>query len=242
MSLANLLHHRRAVRYYDPDKPLDDEKVRQCLQLATLAPSSSNMQLYEFYHVTDKQILNQLAHACLDQRAATTAQQLVVFVTRQDLYRQRAQANIIFEEDNIKRNSPPEKHAKRIKDKNTYYGKLMPFIYARCFGLLGLLRKIMMFVVHLFRPITVNVSETDMRIVTHKSCALAAQTFMLAMAEIGYDTCPMEGLDTLRVKKILNLPYGAEINMIIACGIRKSGRGIWGERFRLPFEEVYRKI
>lgn len=118
----------------------------------------------------------------------------------------------------------------------------MPFIYSRSFGLLGLLRKIMMFIVHLFRPITVNVSETDMRIVTHKSCALAAQTFMLAMAENGYDTCPMEGLDALRVKKILNLPYGAEINMIIACGIRKTGRGLWGERFRLPFEEVYRKI
>lgn len=201
MSLADLLHHRRSVRYYDPDKRLNEEKVRHCLQLATLAPSSSNMQLYEFYHVTDKQILSQLTHACLDQQAAATAQQMIVFVTRQDLYRQRAQANIAFEEGNIKRNSPPEKHDKRIKDKNLYYGKLMPFIYARCFGLLGILRKIIMLATHLFRPITVDVSEADMRIVTHKSCALAAQTFMLAMAENGYDTCPMEGLDSLRVKK-----------------------------------------
>ena len=44
------------------------------------------------------------------------------------------------------------------------------------------------------------------------------------------------------VKRILKLPRGAEINMIVVCGIRKPGRGIWGERFRLPFEEVYRRI
>lgn len=65
---------------------------------------------------------------------------------------------------------------------------------------------------------------------------------MLAMAEQGYDTCPMEGLDTRMVKRILKLPRGAEINMIVSCGIRKENKGIWGERFRLPFEDVYREI
>ena len=35
----------------------------------------------------------------------------------------------------------------------------------------------------------------------HKTCALAAQTFMLAMSNEGYDTCPMEGFDSRRVKK-----------------------------------------
>ena len=34
-----------------------------------------------------------------------------------------------------------------------------------------------------------------MRVTAHKSCALAAQTFMIAMANEGYDTCPLEGLD-----------------------------------------------
>ena len=32
MSLLDLLQYRRSVRYYDPDKPLDSEKVRHCLQ------------------------------------------------------------------------------------------------------------------------------------------------------------------------------------------------------------------
>jgi nitroreductase len=41
-----------------------------------------------------------------------------------------------------------------------------------------------------------------MRIVAQKSAALAAQNFMISMAAVNYDTCPMEGFDSLRVKNI----------------------------------------
>ena len=64
---------------------------------------------------------------------------------------------------------------------------------------------------------------------------------MLSMAAHGYDTCPMEGSDTWRVKKVLNLPRGAEINMIVSCGIRKP-EGVYGDRFRIPFKEVYKQV
>jgi len=64
---------------------------------------------------------------------------------------------------------------------------------------------------------------------------------MLAMAAESYDTCPMEGLDGRKVKSILKLPLGAEINMIISCGIRDD-RGVWGDRMRIPFDEVYQRI
>lgn len=242
MTLSDMLHHRRAVRHYDENKAVDSDKVRECLKLAQLAPSSSNMQLYEFYHITDQAVLKQLSEACLGQGAASTAPQMVVFAVRQDLYRERARAVLAFQRGNISRTSPPEKVAGRLKNTEFYYGKLMPFIYARCFGLVGLLRQIIARSAGLFRPIVVDVSEADVRTVVHKSCGLAAQTFMLAMAEQGYDTCPLEGLDSRMVKRILNLPRGAEINMIVSCGIRKEGRGIWGERFRLPFESVYREI
>ena len=84
-----------------------------------------------------------------------------------------------------------------------------------------------------------ELSEGDIRVEVHKSCGLVAQTFMLAMAEEGYDTCPLGGYDSHRIKKLLHLPCGAEVSMVVTCGIREE-RGIWGERFRLPFEEVYR--
>ena len=63
-------------------------------------------------------------------------------------------------------------------------------------------------------------------------------TSMISMAEVGYDTCPMEGYDSVRIKAILGLPDTAEINMVIGCGIRAEN-GIYGDQFRLPLETVY---
>lgn len=241
MTLHDILHHRRAVRHFLTDKPLDTEAVRQCIALAQLAPTSSNMQLWEAYHVTDKDTLQLLSKACLGQRTATTAQQMVVFVTRPDLYRQHARAVLRFEEENIRRHSPADRHEHRIGRIRSYYAKLMPFLYARSFGLLGAVRKAMAWSIGLFRPMVRQTSEGDMRVVIHKSCALAVQTFMLAMAEGGMDTCPLEGFDSRLVRRALRLPCSAEINMIITCGYR-SEKGVWGERFRLPFEEIYHHV
>jgi len=240
MTFEEIVNYRRSVRLYK-DTPIDPERVRHCLKLASLSPNSSNMQMWEFYHITDSETLKKLAVSCLSQKAATSAQQMVVFVTRQDMYKKRAKQLIELESQNVLKNSPKEKHEKRIKTWKMYYGIVMPVLYSRFLGILGIIRKILVGIVGLFRPITYQVSESDARVVVHKTCALAAQTFMLAMAAEGYDTCPMEGLDSIRVKRILKLPVGAEINMIISCGIRAEG-GVWGDRMRVPFEEVYKRV
>lgn len=240
MTFEEIVHYRRSVRKYK-DQPIDPERVQKCLELAVLAPTSSNMQLWEFYHITDSGILRQLSHACMDQTAASTAPQMVVFVTRRDLFRKRARAVAKLQIENVLRNSPPEKQAKRVRRFELYYGRVMPFLYGRFFGLLGLLRKLVAHSIGLFRPMTRFVSEAEVRVVVHKTCALAAQTFMLAMAAEGYDTCAMEGLDGRRVKRILKLPRRAEVNMIVSCGLRDDG-GVWGDRTRIPFEEVYKRV
>lgn len=240
MTLEEIINYRRSVRHYK-NLPIDSEKVKHCIELATLAPNSSNMQLWEFYHITNPAILKQLSVACLDQMAATTAQQMVVFVTRQDLHQKRAKTMMELETQNVLKNTPKEKQEKRIKRWQMYYGKVIPFLYSRFLGIMGLIRKVIVNIVGLFRAIVYQVSENDVRVVVHKTCALAAQTFMLAMANEHYDTCPMEGFDSKKVKNILNLPFGAEINMVISCGIREE-QGVWGDRMRIPFNEVYQQI
>jgi nitroreductase len=240
MTLAEIIRYRRSVRHYQ-NVPIDAEKVKQCIELATLAPNSSNMQLWAFYHITNTAVLKELSKACLSQEAATTAQQMVVFVTRQDLFMSRARRILALEIENVFNNSPKEKQTKRIKKWELYYGMVIPFLYARFFGILGMARKILVYGIGIFRPIVYQVSENDMRVGVHKTCALAAQTFMLAMANEHYDTCPMEGFDSRKVKRILKLPYGAEINMIVSCGIRGE-TGVWGNQMRMPFNEVYQHI
>lgn len=236
MKVTEAIHYRRSVRKYDPVRSIDPNKVKRCLENAQLAPNSSNLQLYQFYHITSPDLLKKISAACFDQPAAKTALQMVVFVTRKDLWRKRGKDNLEFLEKQFSKSK--ERNSKREKFAKDYYKKIIPVTYFDLFGILGWIKYIIFWILGLIRPIYRQTRSSDMRIVAHKSTALAAENFMLSMAEMGYDTCPMEGFDSLRIKKALNLPWRSEINMVVSCGIRLN-EGVYGERFRIPFEEVY---
>ncbi len=239
-SVTQAINYRRSVRIFKSDVELDSEKVKHCIENAVLAPTSSNLQLWEFYHIIDKNTLEQMTRACLGQNAAKTAKQMVVVVARKDLWRIRAKANLDFLKS-VYGDKPKEEYSGREKFALNYYKKLIPTVYFDFLGILGWLKYVIFQVVGVFKPTYRQVRKSDMRIVAHKSAGLAAQNFMISMAAFGYDTCPMEGSDTLMVKRILGLPSGAEINMVIGCGV-KDEKGVYGPRFRVPFETVYKKI
>jgi len=239
-TVTEAIAYRRSCRVYK-DAEIDATKVKQCIENAVLAPTSSNLQLWEFYHITDKEVIKKLSSACFDQNAAKTAQQLVVVLARKDLWRKRCKSNIDFLNKAFDKPDLEERLVKRKKMALNYYQKIMPITYFDFLGIFGLLKYLIFQVIGLFRPIYRQARLSDMRIVAHKSAGLAAQNFMISMAAIGYDTCPMEGSDTLRVKQILNIPRSAEINMIIGCGLRDD-KGIYGPRFRVPFNEVYHEV
>lgn len=224
---------RRSVRVYHPTD-YNPAAVTKSLELATLAPNSSNMQLWEFYRISSAEMKAQVAEACLSQNAAKTAQEFIVIVVRPDLWKSRAQANAQHLQKDEKSNKKNFTGLSRVQ----YYQKLMPLLYNNDWlGIRGLLKKIYVTLKGFSKPIVREVTGADIRVVVHKSAALAAQTFMLSMVAEGHDTCPMEGFDSKRMKKILNLPSKAEVNMIISCG-KRLPEGIYGDRFRIPLEEV----
>ena len=228
---------RRSVRRYKKTD-INDDDVKDSIRHASLAPNSSNLQLWEFYHVTSEELMNKISEACFNQPAARTANQFVVIVTRKDLWNKRRIFNI-----NTIKNKTLNASDKSLKNRDLalkYYKYLIPTIYKEFFGLLGYIRYINAMIIGLFRPIYRQVTNSDMRVVAHKSSALAAQNFMLSMTSKGYDTCPMEGFDSLRVKRILSLPYSSEINMVISCGIRDDN-GVYGKQIRVPFDDIYFK-
>jgi nitroreductase len=238
-SVSEAIKYRRSVRVFK-NEAIDSQKVKQCIELATLAATSSNMQLWEFYHIVSPEILKQLSTASFDQNGAKTANQMVVVVARKDLWKKRVRSNIAFLKSQLG-NKPESEYSKREKFALNYYQKIIPGIYFDVLGILGILKYIVFQIIGIFKPIYREARQSDMRIVAHKSAGLAAQNFMISMAGINYDTCPMEGFDSLRVKKILHLHSSSEINMIIGCGIREEN-GVYGERFRIPFEEVYFRL
>ena len=234
-TVSDAIEYRRSVRKFDSKKDLDNDIVIKCIKNATLAPTSSNLQLWEFYHITNKNLLSKISKCCFDQPAAKTAKQIVVTVVRKDLWRNRANDNLNFFKS--KRDSLSDRQFKLTKK---YYKKVIPFVYKDFFGILSLFKYLFAYIVGFFRVMYRQLNRSDSRIIAHKSAALASQNFMISMAGFDYDTCPMEGFDSVKVKRVLNLHYKSEINMVIGCGIRLE-EGIYGERFRIPFEKVYFK-
>ncbi len=234
-TLLRILNHRRAIRNFLPE-PVPPAIIEECIQAALLAPSSSNLQLWEYYHVIHPDKKQALIKACMSQPAAANAPDLVVVVTRHDLWRQRCKANLDFIRS-LQQDEPKEKPIKA----ETYFRKTIPMLYYDIGGILGFLKAIGAFFIGLRRPMYREVRASQVRSMGHKSVALGAQTFMLALSAEGYDSCPMEGIDSHRIRSILELPRGAEINMVISCGKRAEG-GIYTPRFRLPIENVFFRI
>lgn len=58
----NSIFHRVSIRKYE-EKPVEQEKITQMLKAAMAAPSACNQQPWEFYVVTDKNVIERLSEA-----------------------------------------------------------------------------------------------------------------------------------------------------------------------------------
>lgn len=228
MDFFEAIKARRSVRKYKK-QPVPDEVINKALDAALIAPNSSNLQPWEFYWVRSEDKKSKLVEACLSQGAATTADQLIVFVSRIDTWKKHA--NQIIEHGKANERSP----SSLIK----YYTKLIPFFYRQDpFGILGCIRSVMFFTLGLFRPMMRGPRfKKDLFEVVSKTTALACENFMLAIAAQGYGSCPMEGFDERRVKKLLKLNSKSHVVMVISVGAVDPD-GIWGEQFRVPRDQV----
>ncbi len=232
-----VVRERRSVRIYDKTHNYDKSIVERSIERAILSPNSSNMQLWEFYRITNKESKSKIAHFCLDQLAASTANELVVFVARPDKYKQSIKFNL----DLINSDKSFEKESRR-KKRTLYYSKVMPLFYTFDFlFILSILKKLFVSIVGLKKPVVREVTSINKKVTIHKSIALAAQTFMLSVKAEGYDTCPLEGFDSKRVKKYLKLPRKAEINMIISVG-KAAEDGIWYPQKRYAYSDVVKEM
>lgn len=233
LSFESIVQSRRSVRKYDASAEFNHDDVAKALELTTLSPNSSNMQMWEFHRVISEDKKAALAELCMGQHAAKTANELVVFVATTHNWKERA-----------KRNAETVRQAFEGRDDGAakralkYYEKLIPMVYNNdAFGVRGVVRKLYSWWLGRNKPMVREVSKADVRVCLHKSVSLAAMTFMYAMREKGYDTCPMEGFDSKRVKALLGLRDSDQITMVISCGVRTE-EGVYGERHRVSNESV----
>jgi nitroreductase len=222
MNLFDAIETRRSVRKY-LNEPVPRAVIDKAISAALLAPNSSNLQPWEIYWVTSQEKKPQLVTACFSQPTAATAAELVVFVARTDTWRRNRE--FILAELN-QRGAPP-------KQQLDYYKKIVPLFYSHGWlGLTGVLKSVLIPLAGWFRPVPRGpFSKTALKATLSKTVALACENFMLAMTAQGYATCPMEGFDEQRVKKILGLGRSATVVMVISAG-KPDPAGIYGPRMR----------
>jgi nitroreductase len=218
-----VVRSRRSARAYT-DEPVPEFVMRRCLELALLAPNSSNLQTWEFYWVRDLQKKKELSRLCMNQPTATTAAELIVCVARLDTW--RAHAKLMLDEFEVATPRPPE----RVLE---YYKKLVPLAYGQGpFYLFGPFKKLLISLLALRRPMPRGpAGKADMRVWVHKSTALACENLMLSLRAFGYDSCPMEGIDERRIQNLLKLPRTAEVCMVISAG-KRAKNGIYAPQLR----------
>ena len=223
MNLFEAIERRRSYRKFLPDE-VPEAFMRKALSAALLAPNSSNLQQWEFYWIRNEEKKSLLTHACLNQNAAITAKELVVAVSRIDTWKRNRNELIRILES--RGNVPSQVQS--------YYKKVIPFNYVQDpLGLFGIFKRILFSLIGLFRAIPRRpASRADLFEVVTKTTALACENFMLAISSCGFDTCPMEGFDEVRVKKILGLGCRARVVMVIAVG-KGNPEGLFGDRARL---------
>ena len=183
-ALRALIESRRAVRRFTAEQ-VPDAIIRDCLELAVLAPNSCNLQPWSFQVVRDPALLARLHPVCMSQNAAK-APLIIAVLARPDTWKQ-ACANMV-------EYWPEPEVPGRIRH---FYAKTAPFQYNQGpLGLLGLFKRQLVSLLALRKPLMRKPnSKAQMRLWAVKSTALASENLMLAFQSHGYATCPMEGFD-----------------------------------------------
>jgi nitroreductase len=80
MEFSEVIKNRHSIRTFT-GQPVEEEKLKQILETANLAPSSGNLQAYEIYVVTDAKKRDGLSCAALAQEYIAKAPVAFVFCT-----------------------------------------------------------------------------------------------------------------------------------------------------------------
>ncbi|NUP13567.1 MAG: nitroreductase family protein [Polyangiaceae bacterium] len=226
-SFQSINARRRAVRDFD-GSPVSDADVRAILHEALLAPSSGNLQPYELHWVRDPEVKRALAVACEGQRAAETAGTLVVVVGRIEVGVRTADAQHAYVESSGLDERSKSYHRAQLRKFRTFLRFAPLLCWSPIQALLALL----------FPSLTLlPVGSGGVRHWVARSSIYAAQTLLLAAAARGLDACPMEGFSPRHVAKILGLPRGAVVPIVIALGRRAETARI-EPRWRRSFDDA----
>jgi nitroreductase len=216
--------HRRATRHFQ-SRPVEDTDIQTLLEAARWAPSGYNLQPTHFIVIREPQQRQRLAWACMNQRQVSEAPATIVLAGDKDvttnhfeqvLEMERQAGAIDAEYQALLRKYVPLAFRTGPLGLNWLWKALLPPL-ARCFTAVP------------------SIPAVHRRYWLAKQAGLAAMNLMLAAEMQGLATCPMEGFDPRRVRKVLALPRSIEPMIILPLGYPASAAQT---KTRLPLQQL----
>jgi Nitroreductase len=197
---------RHAARHFT-DEPVSQARLARLLALTRRAPSGYDSQPWCAVVVRDPVRKRQLQRACLGQAQVVEAPAVVVFAA----------------------NARPVSRMREIATQNQALGAWSPE-YARFMRRYTALRlgarwldpvkRLGTWLIGWIRSAPyMPFGARERRAYAVKQTMLAGQTFMLAAAAHGLDTCPMEGLDPWRVRRVVGLGRPWWVPLVVPVGV-----------------------
>jgi nitroreductase len=227
LTVSEALTRRRAARHYRPE-PVPVGEILGILDQTRLTPSGYNLQPVHFVLVTDPGVKRRLRRACMGQQQVEEASAVVVFVS--DLHPHRGRLDAILARD-LEAGAIDPKYAEfsRRVVRLTFEGGPL--------GVWGLVKAGVLAAARLVRPmLTPMLTGCQRREWALRQAAMAGQTFLISAAARGLDTCPMEGFDPWRVRRVLGVPRRYLVALVVTVG--KAVPHERPRRVRLPLQDL----
>jgi nitroreductase len=210
-TFQSINRHRRAIRKFNAT-PIHEEDIRELLAEAMLAPSSGNLQPYQLHWIRNANLKAEIAKACHGQQAASTAAEIIVISASSAIAKHTAAEQLAYVEASTS-----------LESKSKAYYRKQTGMFSKVLGIgSSALWMPFIYIASLIRPSLslLPIGSIGSRNWAARNATFAAQTIMLAAASKGVDSCPMEGFSAQEVVKLLKLPRGTVIAIVIALGYR----------------------
>lgn len=86
-SLSSVIRERRSVRKYDPQFKISKEEIEAILNEAILAPSSSNLQPWQFIVIQDQESKKELRAIANNQEQVETSSAVIAVLGDKEMYK-----------------------------------------------------------------------------------------------------------------------------------------------------------
>ncbi|MGG3640956.1 NAD(P)H-dependent oxidoreductase [Bacillus gobiensis] len=195
--ILDAFHFRHATKEFDPNKKIPEEDFNFILKTGQLSPSSFGFEPWQFFVIENQQLKEKLAPAALGAHGKLeTASHFIIILSR-------TKKDMTYD-------SPYIEHMMRDIQKmpdEVYYG--------------------MYEIVKKFQETDFNLLESDRAMFdwASKQTYIALANMLTAAAQIGIDSCPIEGFNRNKINQILQAEglleeRRLEVSVMAAFGYR----------------------